>query len=151
MSDQALVELTFPGITAWVSLARRWVADALMVAGHQDMDGIRLVTSELVGNAVVHTRSGQPGGLVTVKVVEVGDTLARIEVIDEGAATVACPRRSGDDECGGRGLWIVQRSSICWGTRTVPLRSNLVWAEVSTLAALSAYSTPCGLEGNAAS
>jgi hypothetical protein len=120
-----------------------------MAAGHQDLDGVRLVTSELVCNAVVHTHSGRPGGLVTVKVVEVGDALARIEVIDEGAATVACPRQSNDYECGGRGLWIVQQSSICWGTRTVPLRSNLVWAEVSTLAALASLAR--GFEGSATS
>jgi hypothetical protein len=122
-----------------------------MAAGHQDMDGVRLVTSELVGNAIVHTRSGRPGGLVTVKVVEVGDALARIEVLDEGAATVACPRRSDDDECGGRGLWIVQRSSTSWGTRTVPLRSNLVWAEVSTLETLSACGAAQGPEESVAS
>jgi hypothetical protein len=77
MNERALVEMTFPGIACWVALARRWATDALMAAGHQDLDSVRLVTSELVGNAVVHTRSGRPGGLVTVKVVEVGDALAR--------------------------------------------------------------------------
>jgi anti-sigma regulatory factor (Ser/Thr protein kinase) len=132
VSDRALVRVTFPGLAAWAPLARRWVADALTAAGHRELDGARLVTSELVGNAVVHTGSGRPGGLVTVRVVEVGDALARIEVIDEGAMTVPYSRRSGGDECGGRGLWMVQQTSVRWGTRTVPLRWNLVWAEVST-------------------
>lgn len=150
MNERALVEMTFPGIACWVALARRWATDALMAAGHQDLDSVRLVTSELVGNAVVHTRSGRPGGLVTVKVVEVGDALARIEVIDEGAATVARPRRSGDDECGGRGLWIVQRSSTRWGTRTTPLRSNLVWAEVTTWETPGACGAAQGSEGSIA-
>ncbi|MEV0592019.1 ATP-binding protein [Nonomuraea cavernae] len=142
MSDQVLVELTFPGVAAWVPLARRWVADALVAAGHRDMDGARLVTSELVGNAVLHTGSGRPGGLIMVRVSEVADAVARIEVIDEGAKASPHPRRSDDDECGGRGLWVVQQSSISWGTRNAPLRWNLVWAEMSTLEALSAGATP---------
>lgn len=133
MSDRALVDLTIPGNAAWLCLVRRWVADVLKVAGHHDVDGARLVASELAGNAVLHTGSGRPGGLVRVKVFEVGDALARIEVIDEGAATVPYPRRSSDEECGGRGLWLVQQTAIRWGTRTVPQRWNLVWAEVSTL------------------
>lgn len=136
MSERALVDLTIPGDAAWVCLVRRWVADVLTVAGHCDVDDARLIASELAGNAVLHTGSGGPGGLVRVKVFEVGDALARIEVIDEGAATVPLPRPATDEECGGRGLWLVQQAAIRWGTRTVPQRWNLVWAEVSTLDAL---------------
>ncbi|MDA0632339.1 ATP-binding protein [Nonomuraea sp. MCN248] len=136
MSERTLVELTIPGSAAWVCLVRRWVADALMVAGHRDVDGARLVASELAGNAVLHTASGRPGGLVRVKVFGVTDVLARIEVIDEGAATVPRSRRPGDDECGGRGLWLVEQTAIRWGTRSVPRRWNLAWAEVSTLGVL---------------
>ncbi|MDA0632537.1 ATP-binding protein [Nonomuraea sp. MCN248] len=131
------MDLTIPGSAAWVCLVRRWVADALTVAGHREVDGARLVASELSGNAVLHTESGRPGGLVRVKVFGVTESLARIEVIDEGAATVPLPRRSGDEECGGRGLWLVQQTAIRWGVRTVPKRWNLVWAEVSTLEALN--------------
>lgn len=74
------------------------VADALTVAGHREVGGARLVASELVGNAVLHTGSGRPGGLVRVKVFEVSAATARVEVIDEGAATVPLPRRSDDDD-----------------------------------------------------
>jgi len=109
-----------------------------MVAGHREVDDARLVASELVGNAVLHTGSGRPGGLVRVKVHEVTGALVRVEVIDEGAVTVPRSRRSGADECGGRGLWLVERTAISWGTRSVPWRRNLVWAEVSTLGALPA-------------
>ena len=136
MKEQALVDLTIPGSAAWVCLVRRWVADALMVAGHRDVDDARLVVSELVGNAVLHTGSGRPGGLVRVKVHEVTGALVRVEVIDEGAVTVPRSRRSGGDECGGRGLWLVEQTAIRWGTRSVPWRRNLVWAEVSTLGVL---------------
>ncbi|MBF8188528.1 ATP-binding protein [Nonomuraea sp. K274] len=133
MSDHALVRMTLPGIARSVSLARRWVADALTAAGHRDADDARLVTSELVGNALLHTGSGRPGGLVRVNVFEIGDALARIEVIDEGAPTVPKPREPGDGECRGRGLWLVQQTSVRWGNRLIPLQRHLVWAEVSTL------------------
>ncbi|MFG1941788.1 ATP-binding protein [Nonomuraea sp. NPDC048826] len=141
MSERVLVDLTIPGNAAWVCLVRRWVADALTVAGHRDVDDARLVASELAGNAVLHTASGRPGGLVRVRVFEVTDALARVEVIDEGAATVPHPRRPGEEECGGRGLWLVQQSAIRWGTRTVPEQWNLVWAEVPTVDVLLARGT----------
>ncbi|MCA2224414.1 ATP-binding protein [Nonomuraea aurantiaca] len=138
MSDHALVRMTLPGVVRSVPLARRWVADALTAAGHRGTDGVRLVTSELVGNAVLHTRSGRPGGVVMVKVFEVGKALARIEVLDEGALTVPKPQKPDDCDCHGRGLWLVQQTSVRWGTRTVALRWNLVWAEVATQEAGSA-------------
>ncbi|MEV6151265.1 ATP-binding protein [Nonomuraea sp. NPDC052129] len=133
MSDHALVKMTLPGVVRSVPLARRWVTDALTAAGHRETDGVRLVTSELVGNAVLHTRSGRPGGVVMVTVFEVGDALARIEVLDEGALTVPKPREPDGCDCHGRGLWLVQQTSTRWGTRTVALRWNLVWAEVAML------------------
>lgn len=135
MNDQALAKIILPGMARSVSLARRWAVDALTTAGHQDVEGARLVTSELVGNAILHTGSGRSGGLVTVTIYEVCDDLARIEVIDEGASTVPRPRESSEGDCCGRGLWLVQQTSIRWGTRPVPLRWNLVWAEVLTLRA----------------
>ncbi|MEV4103701.1 hypothetical protein AB0J42_25890 [Nonomuraea sp. NPDC049649] len=55
MTERALMDLTIPGSPAWVCLVRRWVADALTVAGHHDVDGARLIASELAGNAVLHT------------------------------------------------------------------------------------------------
>ncbi|MGW6496056.1 ATP-binding protein [Nonomuraea angiospora] len=135
MNDQALAKIILPGMARSVPLARRWVVDALTTAGHQDMEVAQLVTSELVGNAILHTGSGRSGGLVAVTIYEVCDDLARIEVIDEGAATVPKPRESSEDDCCGRGLWLVQQASIRWGTRPVPMRWNLVWAEVLTLRA----------------
>ncbi|MEW1841933.1 ATP-binding protein [Nonomuraea angiospora] len=135
MNDQALAKIILPGMARSVSLARRWVVDALTTAGHQDVEDARLITSELVGNAVLHTGSGRSGGLVTVTIYEVCDDLARIEVIDEGASTVPKARESYEGDCGGRGLWLVQQTSIRWGTRPVPKRWNLVWAEVLTLRA----------------
>ncbi|MFC4010237.1 ATP-binding protein, partial [Nonomuraea purpurea] len=81
---------------------------------------------------LVHTRSGRPGGLVTVEVTAISDALARIEVTDEGAPTVPRPRMPGDDDCHGRGLNIVEYVAMRWGMRPEPLGWMTVWVEVLT-------------------
>jgi anti-sigma regulatory factor (Ser/Thr protein kinase) len=65
------------------------------------VDGARLIASELVTNAVLHTGSGRAGGLVTIEVLEISDAVARIEVIDEGALTIPTLREPSDGDCGG--------------------------------------------------
>ncbi|MFG1681890.1 ATP-binding protein [Nonomuraea sp. NPDC049269] len=147
MSDRTLVKMTFPGIARSASLARRWVADVLTAAGHQDVDGARLITSELFANAVLHTGSGRAGGLVTIEVFEIGHALARIEVIDE----VPPLREPSNGDCGGRGLRLVHESSIRWGIRAMPPRRNSVWVEVSTLMVLGASEYSGWSDGAAAS
>lgn len=64
----------------------------------------------------------------------IGDALARIEVTDEGAATVPRPRcaRDGDDD--GRGLRLVERLSVRWGVGQAALGGTVVWSEVFTMA-----------------
>lgn len=90
------------------------------------------MTSELAGNAVLHTRSARPGGLITTKVTEVRAGLVRIEVIDEGSATLPRPRTVSGYACHGRGLRLVELLSERWGIRLKPLRWKAVWAEVLT-------------------
>ncbi|MET7329491.1 ATP-binding protein [Nonomuraea sp. NPDC005650] len=110
--------------------ALRWTgADG---GGHRNIDNAQLVTSELAGNAVLHTRSARPGGLITTKVTEVRAGLVRIEVIDEGSATLPRPRTVSGYACHGRGLRLVELLSERWGIRLKPLRWKAVWAEVLT-------------------
>jgi anti-sigma regulatory factor (Ser/Thr protein kinase) len=59
----------FPGLPAQAGQARRWVRALASGAGIADPDDdIGLITAELFANAVLHTRSGRPGGLVVVAV-----------------------------------------------------------------------------------
>ncbi|MEU6711234.1 ATP-binding protein [Nonomuraea sp. NPDC046802] len=132
MNDRFLAEMVVPGEPWSVPLLRRFVGRVLAMAEHRSMDGAQLIVSELAGNAIVHTRSGWPGGLVAVEVTAIGDALARIEVTDEGALTVPCPRMPGDDDCHGRGLNIVEHLAVRWGIRPEPLGWTTVWAEVLT-------------------
>jgi hypothetical protein len=82
----------FPGEPGRVPEARRWAAAALSRAG-ADPDAAELLASELVSNALLHTRSGQPGGTVTVLVTPGGV----LHVHDLGPA--------GPEPCGGPGGW----------------------------------------------
>ncbi|MFC4011444.1 ATP-binding protein [Nonomuraea purpurea] len=132
MGTRFLSEVVTPGLDSSVSLLRRYVTLVLTAAGHRDLDAVLLVLSELLNNAVMHTRSGDPGGLVTVEISGIGDRLARIEVTDEGAGTVPRPRQAGDDEDFGRGLQLVEALSARWGARR-SFPGFMVWAEVPTV------------------
>lgn len=87
-----------------------------------------LVLSELVTNAVTHTDSGwivcatsfSPHGGV------------RVEVHDDDTSSRAPQRRAptAEKECG-RGLYIVETLSECWGVTVSPVtRGTAVWAEL---------------------
>ncbi len=72
--------------------ARRIMARVLG-KGHVLLEAAQLVTSELVTNAVRHSQSGLPNGLVGLRIKEPGDDMVRVEVIDEGGLPAAptCP------------------------------------------------------------
>src|SRR5262249_33714861 len=62
--------------------ARASTAECL--SGSPATDDAALMVSELFTNAILYTRSGQPGGVVTVTIAT-GRGRARIHVIDQGA------------------------------------------------------------------
>lgn len=80
-----LWRMTFPGRTDQAALVRRGIGKIL--GAHPDLDQIALVASELSANAVLHTRSGRPGGTFSVEVTETSGAGLMVAVIDEGAAT----------------------------------------------------------------
>jgi hypothetical protein len=53
-------------------------------------------------------------------------------VIAQNAAVVPRTHESGDEDCHGRGLWLVESVSARWGTQPRPLGWNTVRAEVLT-------------------
>ena len=67
------------------------------------MDELVLLASELAANAVLHSRSGHPGGVFTVRATLYPGDYAWVEIIDQGGAWVADRH---DDEHG-RGLTVV--------------------------------------------
>jgi anti-sigma regulatory factor (Ser/Thr protein kinase) len=108
----------FPCSAAQAGVARRWVrAEVAGLAGPDVADLAEAVVAELLANAVMHSRSGRPGGTVTV-IVGCGPGGVMVHVHDLGAAggAVPCPRHPGDLAESGRGFVIVQALSAAWGT-----------------------------------
>ncbi|WP_214635067.1 ATP-binding protein [Nonomuraea sp. NEAU-A123] len=143
VSERFLGEVVLPGVAYSVAVARHCVGEMLAAAGHRDVENARLIVSELTTNALLHTASGLQGGVVTVEAVAVDAEIVRVEVTDDGADTVPRARESGDDDCHGRGLWLVEQISLKWGVRLLGAGQRAVWAETFTGQAMPA----CAGEG----
>jgi len=105
--------LTLPGRADQVRTAREFIAGAL---GELEAitDTAVLLTSELVTNAVRHSRSAEPGGAVLVVVLEIADGI-RVEVTDNGSDT-SSPAVKGDTFASdGHGLFLVEAMARQWG------------------------------------
>ena len=89
-----------------------------------DSDAATLLTSEIVTNAVLHTKSGVAGGTVTVVVIGVPQGVL-VEVIDDGSA--GTPLVKGDlYAADGHGLFLVQQLAAQWGFLRDPAGTT-VW------------------------
>ena len=105
--------LTLPGRTRNVAEARAFVAKTLS-AKHPCCDLAVLLCSELVTNAVVHTSSGKPGGMVTIVVLRLTDAV-RVEVIDHGSASSTPVVKGEALASDGHGLFLVEQLADSWG------------------------------------
>lgn len=122
MGEAVRETVTVAGRAERARLARVFVGEALG-PGHPCRDTAVLLASELFGNSVRHSRSGAPGGTITVAVTT-SDDIVRVEVADLGGATVPELRLAGGDAEGGRGLQLVATLAVRWdwklhGGRTV--------------------------------
>ena len=109
-----LGSLTIPGRPEQVGLARAFVARTLRTNQvGADPDAATLLTSEIVTNAIQHTKSGVDGGTVTIVVIGVSRGIL-VEIIDDGSA--GTPVVKGDLYAAeGHGLFLVQHLASQWG------------------------------------
>ncbi|WP_329085068.1 MULTISPECIES: ATP-binding protein [unclassified Streptosporangium] len=107
----------FRGVAQSAGAARRWVVELL--GGHAPaelLETVELLVSEVVTNAVLHSDSAGPEGLVTV-CVGLGRDLIHVEVIDDGSAVNVPEVRATDGESlSGRGLGWVNLLASVWGS-----------------------------------
>jgi anti-sigma regulatory factor (Ser/Thr protein kinase) len=114
MAEAAILgSLTVPGRPEHVRETRAFVAKALGDL-HPALDNIVLLTSELVTNAVMHSRSRRRGGAVTVVIAE-SEAGVRIEVSDQGSELSAPVVRDEVFTSDGHGLFLVQSLADQWG------------------------------------
>lgn len=102
----------FPGRADAVRAARNWAREVAAGAGAEDPDAAALIVSELVTNAIIHTRSGMEHGFVTLAVTA-GVKFVDIHVHDEGDWGLRPGARARGEH--GRGLVIVDRLSVTAG------------------------------------
>src|SRR2546430_2944437 len=125
-----LGSLTIPGRPEQVATARAFVSRTL--GTHQvgaDNDAATLLTSEIVTNAIQHTKSGVEGGTVTIVVIGVPRGVL-VEIIDNGSA--GTPVVKGDLYAAeGHGLFLVQHLAAQWGYLRDPAGTT-VWFHLPT-------------------
>lgn len=126
-----------PGTPQSVSAARQ-IARELLGDDHPSIETTMLLVSELVTNAVLHSRSGEPGGRVTV-VLCTGPAGILIQVSDGGGPSE--PRVStlpADGAEHGYGLLLVDALADRWGSICSP-EGRVTWCRISGSAAPSPY------------
>ena len=118
-----VIAQVFAGDAGQVRAARRFLAGPL--DGCPAADDALLCVSELATNAVLHSRSGRPGGRFTVRARRQAGSV-RVEVTDEGGPWAR--ERDGDGQSG-RGLLIVSEVASRWG-RDEGGAGRTVWFEI---------------------
>ena len=118
----AQLDLRLPASEQAPEIARRGVVERF--AGELDprqLEDARLLTSELVTNAVVHGRG--PVGLTAL----LDEDRLMIEVVDQGDGVERAVREHGVDAVGGNGLNIVDALASRWG---IQAGNSHVWFEL---------------------
>jgi anti-sigma regulatory factor (Ser/Thr protein kinase) len=128
-----LVRRTFPGQPGQVRIVRWWLNT--QVGGPAGTDDVVLACSELVANAIIHSSSGLPGGVFTVRLA-IDRDFVRVEVIDQGGQWPGVSRPCHDpaddaedvSQCG-RGLRIIAALASAWGI-TGDQEGRTAWCEI---------------------
>jgi anti-sigma regulatory factor (Ser/Thr protein kinase) len=115
-----------PGTQDSPAIARTLIRQLGWLRGEQAESAVTCV-SELVTNAVLHTRSGRPGGHLQLTVERhPGDWSVKVGVLDEGTGARLPPaQRPGGEH--GRGLAIVEVLSQEWGVTPMYGTARLTW------------------------
>jgi anti-sigma regulatory factor (Ser/Thr protein kinase) len=130
-AGQAVMLRVLPGTASSPAAARELMRE-LLGPGHTAVDTAMLVISELVTNSVTHSRSGLPGGTVTIAV-STGTAGVLIQVRDEGGLSeprVVTTQATGTDGAEhGYGLSLVSALADSWGTTTTR-EGRLTWCRI---------------------
>jgi anti-sigma regulatory factor (Ser/Thr protein kinase) len=125
--DDEIFEIDLNPVTQAAADARRatrlWFGEGLFPG--KRLDDLLIVVSELVSNAVIHARTRLR------LVIRYDGRRVLTEVFDGDPRLPVLPDHPGD--VGGRGLLLVDRLSLRWGSEAVGIGKR-VWAELATRA-----------------
>jgi anti-sigma regulatory factor (Ser/Thr protein kinase) len=116
------LDLTLPPRPESVAVARRAVSELLQDLDERTRDGVRVIVSELVTNALKHG----PDRPIALRLWRDGESV-RGEVEDEGHGKIQIWRERDRGSNGGYGLPIVDAMSDRWGVQD---GNNRVWFEL---------------------
>lgn len=125
LSAAPLFTRRFKAVAGQVKPARAFVAE-LLGERHPRVDDAVLLTSELAGNVVRHAVERE--FCVSVLIGEGGVLVA---VRDHGSTKIPRQRNAPDDECGGRGLDLVDMLASRWGFHREATGGTVVWFELA--------------------
>lgn len=128
-----LGSLAIAGRPEHVREARAFAARILAGLGPATETAV-LLTSELVTNAVRHSRSRRAGGTVTLVILEDQDGV-RIEVTDDGSDTGTPVVKADTFASDGHGLLLVQSLAEQWGYLRSGAAGTTVWFRLARPAA----------------
>jgi anti-sigma regulatory factor (Ser/Thr protein kinase) len=138
MAEAAVLgTIAIPGRGDQVKAARGFVARILRELAEPDdaiVHSAMLLTSELVTNAIRHSRSGECGGSVRLVVLEVPDGIC-VEVTDSGSADDSPVVKDDVYTCDGHGLFLVEAVADQWGYRRGADAGTTVWFRLDLSAA----------------
>jgi serine/threonine-protein kinase RsbW len=120
-----LCSRSYPGRAQQAGAVRRFVADVL--EDSPVLGDAGLCVSELAANAIVHSKSGLPGGQFEVRIFLHPAGHVRVEVTDQGGPWVPDP---GGRQNHGRGLLIVSRLATDWGIVGDGQTGRTAWFEL---------------------
>lgn len=129
--SKASLRRILPAVPASVRVARQLTLSYL---GGRDetTEAIVLCVSELVTNAVKHSRSSAHGGTLTLDIY-VGPTGVLVKVGDLGGSTAPQVRTdAGTDSESGRGLKLVATLADSWGS-AMSSEGRVTWCRVTSL------------------
>jgi anti-sigma regulatory factor (Ser/Thr protein kinase) len=99
--EKVIFQRDYPGTASQATHVRTDLAK--LTAEFPAADDLILLASELVANAITHSRSAQPGGTITVRAYLYPGDYAWVEVTDQGGDW----NQPADDDEHGRGLDLV--------------------------------------------
>lgn len=119
-----------PGTPEAVGVARE-LARELLGSNHPAADTVLLLVSELVTNSIRHSRSGAPGGTVTITLCP-GSAGVLVQVRDDGGPSVpSVSAAPGGDAEHGYGLLLVDALADSWGT-LASAEGRVTWCRVGS-------------------
>ena len=122
-------EKAYAGLPATVSQVRRDVRAVLGPCPAVVADDVELVVSELAGNAIRHSRSGEPGGAYAVRIshlVTEKVPYVWVEVVDQGSSSWDGTLRAEP----AHGLAVVRQLSTFTGSDSEPDGQRVVFARL---------------------